>query len=104
MKALRRLLFILAATVFAAPMVAIATSAQAGAPQTSPAPTPRPQAQPVQMFCDARDVVIEELGRLYGEVRRGYGVDIGEGSIFEIWASDATGTWTILETSWNGWT
>ncbi len=83
MKAIRASLFILAAVVFAALMVAIATQAQA------------------QMECGTRDSVVGLLGEKYGEVRRGGGL-AGEAAIYEIWASEATGTWTILKTTPNG--
>ncbi len=84
--ALRKSLFILAVTVFAALMVAIAAQAQA------------------QMACGTRDSVIEKLGEKYGEVRRGGGL-AGPTAIFEIWASDKPpNSWTILKTTPNGWT
>ncbi len=84
MKALRTSLFILAIVVFAALMLAIGTQAQA------------------QMVCGKRALLVEDMKEIYGEVRRGYGVSISEGSVFEIWASSATGTWTILKTYPNG--
>ena len=61
-----------------------------------------PDAQ-AQMACGTRDAVVEQLGEKYGEVRRGGGV-AGPTAIFEIWASEATGTWTILKTTPNGFT
>ena len=54
-----------------------------------------------QMACGTRDSVVEKLGEKYGEVRRGGGL-AGPTAIFEIWASDVTGTWTILKTTPNG--
>ena len=54
-----------------------------------------------QMACGTRDSVVEKLGEKYGEVRRGGGL-AGPTTIFEIWASDVTGTWTILKTTPNG--
>ncbi len=84
MKALRTSLFILAIVVFAALMLAIGTQAQA------------------QMVCGKRADRVEDMRQIYGEVRRGYGVSISEGSVFEVWASDVTGTWTILKTLPNG--
>ncbi len=83
MKALRKLLFILAVTVFAALMVAITTQAQA------------------QMACGTRGSVIKKLGEFYGETRRGVGL-AGSTAIVEIWASEATGSWTITQTTPNG--
>ncbi len=54
-----------------------------------------------QMACGTRDSVVAKLGENYGEVRRGGGL-AGPTAIFEIWASEATGTWTILKTTSNG--
>ncbi len=59
-----------------------------------------PDAQ-AQMACGTRDSVVAKLGDKYGEVRRGGGL-AGPTAIFEIWASEATGTWTILKTTPNG--
>ena len=53
--------------------------------------------------CGARDAIIAKLGDKSGEVRRGGGL-AGPTAIFEIWASEATGTWTILKTTPNGFT
>ncbi len=54
-----------------------------------------------QMACGTRDSVVAKLGDKYGEVRRGGGL-AGPTAIFEIWASDVTGSWTILKTTPNG--
>jgi len=59
-----------------------------------------PDAQ-AQMACGTRDSVVAKLGDKYGEVRRGGGL-AGPTAIFEIWASEATGTWTILKTTPDG--
>ncbi len=59
-----------------------------------------PEAQ-AQMACGPRDSVIEKLGDQYGETRRGGGL-AGPTAIVEIWASEATGTWTIIQTTPNG--
>ena len=56
-----------------------------------------------QMAGGTRNSVGEKLGEKYGEVRRGGGL-AGPTAIFEIWASEATGTWTILKTTPNGFT
>ncbi len=80
---LRRPIFVMAALVMAA--MWFATAAQA------------------QMACGLRGSVVEELGETYGEVRRGGGL-AGPTAIYEIWASEATGTWTILKTTPNGFT
>ncbi len=82
MKALRKPLFILAATVFVALMVNSAAQAQ--------------------KTCGQRDAIVEAIKKTYGEVRRGAGLNFGAGAIYEIWASDATGTGTILQTFPNG--
>ena len=95
-RALRRPLAVMAALVIAA--MWFATAAQAGAPTFSPAPVPRPQ-----MVCDTHDSIVEMLGDKYGETWRGGGL-AGPTAIFEIWASEATGTWTILKTTPNGFT
>ncbi len=83
MKALRVSLFILAAVVFAALMLAIGTQAQA------------------QTACGKRADMVRVLDKEYGETRRGGGLS-GPTAIFEIWASEATGSWTILVTAPNG--
>ncbi len=57
--------------------------------------------QTVDMGCGARDSVVAQLGEKYGEIRRGGGL-AGPTAIYEIWASEATGTWTILKTTPNG--
>ena len=54
-----------------------------------------------QMACGTRDAVVAKLGDKYGEVRRGGGL-AGPTAIYEIWASEATGTWTILKTTPDG--
>ncbi|MDH3668314.1 MAG: hypothetical protein OEN23_15410 [Paracoccaceae bacterium] len=54
-----------------------------------------------QVACGQRDAVVAKLGEKYGEVRRGGGLT-GSTAIFEVWASDATGTWTILKTTPDG--
>ena len=53
------------------------------------------------MACGARESVVENLGQKYGEVRRGGGLT-GSTAIYEIWASEETGSWTILKTTPNG--
>ncbi len=59
-----------------------------------------PDAQ-AQIACGTRDAVVAKLGDKYGEVRRGGGLS-GPTAIYEIWASEATGTWTILKTTPDG--
>ena len=55
-----------------------------------------------QMVCDTRDSIVEMLGKVYGEVRRGGG--LGGGNLLEIWVSEATGTFSILQTYPSGFT
>ncbi len=88
MKVLRVSLFILAVTFIFSLWLVVAAQAQA-------------QAQ-AQTACGKRADMVEDMRQIYGEVRRGYGVSISEGSVFEVWASDVTGTWTILKTYPNG--
>ncbi len=54
-----------------------------------------------QLLCGTRDSIVDRLGEKYGETRRGGGL-AGPTAIYEIWASEATGTWTILKTTPNG--
>jgi len=63
----------------------------------------------VGVACGTRDAVVAKLVDNYGEVRRGGGLagpgpapDFDPGAIFEIWASETTGTWTILKTTPDG--
>jgi hypothetical protein len=60
-----------------------------------------PPVAQAQMACGTRDSVVAKLGEKYGEVRRGGGL-AGPTAIFEVWASEATGTWTILKTTPDG--
>ncbi len=55
----------------------------------------------VGVACGTRDAVVAKLVDNYGEVRRGGGL-AGPMAIFEIWASETTGTWTILKTTPDG--
>ena len=61
------------------------------------APTPAD----AQVACGSRDAVVAKLSEKYGEVRRGGGIS-SPTEVFEIWASEATGSWTILKTTPNG--
>lgn len=54
-----------------------------------------------QMACGERDAIVAKLGKDYGEVRRGGGL-AGAAAVFELWASETTGTWTILRTGTDG--
>lgn len=54
-----------------------------------------------QQNCAPRDHVSLRLMELYGEVRRGVGLE-GSDSLVEIYTSDATGTLTIVVTNARG--
>ncbi len=54
-----------------------------------------------QMVCGERKSVVAQLEEKYGETRRSIGVQDGRG-IIEVYASDKTGTWTILVTNTDG--
>lgn len=54
-----------------------------------------------QMVCGERKSVVAQLERKYGETRRSVGVQDGRGLV-EVYASDKTGTWTILVTNTEG--
>ena len=47
--------------------------------------------------CDTRDRVTALLAERYGETRRALGL-AGEAAVMELFASDASGTWTITVT------
>ncbi len=60
-----------------------------------------PPAAHAQSACGDRTAMVEQLSRTYGEERKGAGL-AGQTALFEIWASDVTGSWTILKTYPNG--
>ncbi len=60
-----------------------------------------PPAAQAQSGCGDRNAMVEQLSRTYGEMRKGAGL-AGQTALFEVWASNATGTWTILKTTPNG--
>ncbi len=60
-----------------------------------------PPAANAQLACGDRNAMVEQLSRSYGEIRKGAGL-AGQAALFEIWASDATGSWSILKTTPNG--
>jgi hypothetical protein len=47
--------------------------------------------------CDSREAVTALLADRYGETRRSVGI-AGEAAVMELFASDATGTWSITLT------
>ena len=51
--------------------------------------------------CAPRDVIVERLAGGYGEVFSGGGLQSDE-AIYEVWTSEADGTWTILLTRSDG--
>ncbi|MGL6211057.1 MAG: hypothetical protein ACRC14_14640 [Paracoccaceae bacterium] len=51
--------------------------------------------------CAARVQVLEALSDKYGETRRGIGV-AGNNTVMELFASDASGSWTITATMPDG--
>ncbi len=48
-----------------------------------------------------REGVVRKLAETYGESRRGMGL-VRQGSVMEVFASDETGSWTIVVTMPNG--
>ncbi|WP_412550272.1 hypothetical protein [Shimia sp. MIT910701] len=51
--------------------------------------------------CADRDLVVERLAQKYGETRQALGLG-GQGAMMEIFASEASGSWTITITTPNG--
>ena len=54
-----------------------------------------------QMVCGKRADMVRQLGERYGETRRSMGLAAGRG-VVELYASEETGSWTILITSPQG--
>lgn len=54
-----------------------------------------------QMVCGERAAIIAQLERKYGETRRSIGLQQGRGLV-EVYASEKTGSWTILLTDTRG--
>ena len=54
-----------------------------------------------QMVCGTRDKIIAQLEKKYGETRRSLGLQQGRG-VVEVYASEETGSWTILVTDARG--
>lgn len=54
--------------------------------------------------CYDRKALIAKLDERFGETRRSAGLAeaLGMVAIFEVWASDTTGTWTLLKSLPNG--
>lgn len=51
--------------------------------------------------CGAREAVLAQLAEKYGETRRGIGMAANQ-TVMEVFASDASGSWTIIVTLPNG--
>lgn len=54
-----------------------------------------------QQRCAAREHVVNHLAQKYGERRQALGLG-GQGAMMEIFASEASGSWTITITTPNG--
>ena len=59
------------------------------------------EAAQAQMPCGKRDGMVRLLSEKYGETRRSMGLAEGRGMV-ELYASEETGSWTILITSPQG--
>lgn len=80
-------------------MTALVLSTLAGISLSAvPATAQMPRAQ---MVCGKRADIVRQLGEKYGETRRSLGVSGGQG-VVELYASDETGSWTILITTPQG--
>lgn len=60
-----------------------------------------PAAEAQMLPCGARDQIISSLGEKYGETRHGGGL-AGSTAVVELYASEKTGSWTILRTDTRG--
>jgi len=56
---------------------------------------------PALSACAPRDSIVAQLEKKYGETRRGAGLQ-NRGAVTEVFASAATGTWTIIVTRPDG--
>lgn len=54
-----------------------------------------------QQNCGPRDNVVQQLTERYGETRRSLGMS-SQDTVVETWASDRTGSWSIIVTMPNG--
>ena len=63
--------------------------------------TAAPTSAQAQMVCGQRDDIVKQLQVKYGETRRSVGLQQGRG-VVEIYASEKTGSWTILVTDPRG--
>ncbi|MCR9149855.1 MAG: hypothetical protein NXH83_06750 [Rhodobacteraceae bacterium] len=60
-----------------------------------------PGAAAANIQCGAREQVVDRLASTYGESRRGFGL-AGNQTLMEVFASDETGSWTIIVTRPDG--
>jgi hypothetical protein len=93
MTRIAKLLHLAALTAAAALYVAATTQAGAKPPAQTPAQTP-PQ---TPANCGPRDAVLRQLAETFGETRQSVGIG-SDNAVVEIFASDETGSWTILVT------
>ncbi len=82
------------------PALVLATFAGIALP-AAPAGAQMQYFAPVQMVCGKRADMVRQLGEKYGETRRSMGLAAGRG-VVELYASEETGSWTILITSPQG--
>ncbi len=82
------------------PALVLATFAGIALP-AAPAGAQMQYSAPVQMVCGKRADMVRQLGEKYGETRRSMGLAAGRG-VVELYASEETGSWTILITSPQG--
>jgi hypothetical protein len=54
-----------------------------------------------QSVCAPRDQIVQRLAEKYGETRKGYGLQNAK-VIVELYASEETGTWTLIATRSDG--
>jgi hypothetical protein len=80
---------------------AVPVPAQMAGEQISPAQMRPVQMRPGQMVCGKRTDMVQQLGEKYGETRRSLRLAGGRGMV-ELYASEETGSWTILLTSPQG--
>lgn len=67
----------------------------------TPIPMPMNYVIEAQLACGLHKPMVAKLETDYGEVRKGGGI-AGGTAIFEVFANNETGSWTILKTSTNG--
>lgn len=51
--------------------------------------------------CGPRSVIVDQLGTKYGETRQGATM-MDDVFVFELWASEETGSWSILQVNTKG--